>query len=47
VIESGTKYLSGKGDVLLGAVVFRKKQGCSSFLSINALLRLTSRRVVV
>ncbi|ELR21223.1 Cys/Met metabolism PLP-dependent enzyme superfamily protein, partial [Acanthamoeba castellanii str. Neff] len=26
VIESGTKYLSGKGDVLLGDVVFRKKQ---------------------
>jgi cystathionine beta-lyase/cystathionine gamma-synthase len=36
VIESGTKYLSGKGDVLLGAVVFRKKQGsaCLSFATI-------------
>jgi cystathionine beta-lyase/cystathionine gamma-synthase len=42
VIESATKYLSGKGDVLLGIAVLRKSKGTKN-MTLSSVSELTER----
>ena len=46
VIESATKYLSGKGDVLLGIAVLRKRKGKKS-MTLPSVYELTERSFLI